>query len=338
MAEKWVYLFDEVDQAEKKAGSWEGVRALLGGKGANLAEMTRISVPVPPGFTITTEACNAYLKAGEKFPEGMWEQVLEAMKAVEKKTGKVFGDPKNPLLVSCRSGAKFSMPGMMDTVLNIGLNDETAGGMIELTGDPRFVYDAYRRLVQMFGSVVLGIPDEAFEEPLEAFKAKKGFKLDTELTAEDWKALTETFTQVIKEHKGFDFPQEPYDQLRLATEAVFKSWFGKRAVDYRNAAGISHDLGTAVNVVTMVFGNMGEDSGTGVAFTRDPATGEKVLFGDYLLNAQGEDVVAGIRNTKPIAVLREELPEAYEDFVNICNKLEAHYKEMQDVEFTNERG
>ena len=338
MAEKWVYLFDEVDQAEKKAGSWEGVRALLGGKGANLAEMTRIGVPVPPGFTITTEACNAYLKAGEKFPEGMWEQVLEAMKAVEKKTGKVFGDPKNPLLVSCRSGAKFSMPGMMDTVLNIGLNDETAGGMIELTGDPRFVYDAYRRLVQMFGSVVLGIPDEAFEEPLEAFKAKKGCKLDTELTAEDWKALTETFKQAIKEHKGFDFPQDPYDQLRLATEAVFKSWFGKRAVDYRNAAGISHDLGTAVNVVTMVFGNMGDDSGTGVAFTRDPATGEKVLFGDYLLNAQGEDVVAGIRNTKPIAMLEEELPEAYEDFVNICNKLEAHYKEMQDVEFTIERG
>ncbi len=314
------------------------MRALLGGKGANLAEMTRIGVPVPPGFTITTEACNAYLKAGEKFPEGMWEQVLEAMKAVEKKTGKVFGDPKNPLLVSCRSGAKFSMPGMMDTVLNIGLNDETAGGMIELTGDPRFVYDAYRRLVQMFGSVVLGIPDEAFEEPLEAFKAKKGCKLDTELTAEDWKALTETFKQAIKEHKGFDFPQDPYDQLRLATEAVFKSWFGKRAVDYRNAAGISHDLGTAVNVVTMVFGNMGDDSGTGVAFTRDPATGEKVLFGDYLLNAQGEDVVAGIRNTKPIAMLEEELPEAYEDFVNICNKLEAHYKEMQDVEFTIERG
>ena len=338
MAEKWVYLFDEVDQAEKKAGSWEGVRALLGGKGANLAEMTRISVPVPPGFTITTEACNAYLKAGEKFPEGMWEQVLEAMKAVEKKTGKVFGDPKNPLLVSCRSGAKFSMPGMMDTVLNIGLNDETAGGMIELTGDPRFVYDAYRRLVQMFGSVVLGIPDEAFEEPLEAHKVRKGCKLDTELTAEDWKALTETFKQAIKEHKGFDFPQDPYDQLRLATEAVFKSWFGKRAVDYRNAAGISHDLGTAVNVVTMVFGNMGDDSGTGVAFTRDPATGEKVLFGDYLLNAQGEDVVAGIRNTKPIAMLEEELPEAYEDFVNICNKLEAHYKEMQDVEFTIERG
>ena len=335
---KWVYLFEEVEEAEAYAGDWEGVRALLGGKGANLAEMTRIGVPVPPGFTVTTEACNAYLEAGERFPEGLWGQVLEAMKAVEQKTGKKFGDPANPLLVSCRSGAKFSMPGMMDTVLNLGLNDETAGGMVELTDDERFVYDAYRRLVQMFGSVVLGIDDEAFEHPLEAYKQAKGYQNDTDMTAEDWKALTERFKAVIKEHMGFDFPQDPYEQLRLATEAVFKSWNGKRAVDYRNAAGIRHDLGTAVNIVTMVFGNMGWDSGTGVAFTRDPSTGEHVLYGDYLLNAQGEDVVAGIRNTKPISEMASDLPEAYREFVEICDKLEKHYREMQDVEFTIERG
>jgi pyruvate,orthophosphate dikinase len=337
MSEKWVYLFDEVDQAEKKAGDWEGVRSLLGGKGANLAEMTRIGVPVPPGFVVTTEACNAYLDSGEQFPDGAWDQVLDAMKDVERKTGKKFGDPENPLLVSCRSGAKFSMPGMMDTVLNIGLNDETAEGMAKLTEDDRFVYDAYRRLVQMFGSVVLGIEDEAFEDILEEYKKSKGYKGDTELKVEDWKSLTEEFKQVVKEYKGFDFPDDPMEQLRLAIEAVFKSWFGKRAVDYRRAAGIPEDLGTGVNIVTMVFGNMGDDSGTGVAFTRDPATGEKILFGDYLLNAQGEDVVAGIRNTKPIAELAEDLPKAYKEFVEINDKLERHYREMQDVEFTIER-
>jgi len=336
---KWVYLFDEVGKAEKAVGGeWEGVRALLGGKGANLAEMTRVGVPVPPGFTVTTEACNAYLEAGNQFPEGMWDQELEALVEVEKKTGKKFGDPENPLFVSCRSGAKFSMPGMMDTVLNIGLNDETAEGLAALTEDPRFTFDAYRRLVQMFGSVVLDIPDEEFEDILEAWKKKKGVKLDTELEAEDWKGLTEEFKAVIKKHKGFDFPQDPVEQLRMATEAVFASWNGKRAIDYRNAAGISHDLGTAANIVTMVFGNMGADSGTGVAFTRDPATGEHVLYGDYLINAQGEDVVAGIRNTSPIAELANELPEAYKEFVDICAKLEKHYKEMQDVEFTIERG
>ena len=276
MADKWVYLFEEVDEAEKYVGGeWEGVRSLLGGKGANLAEMTRIGVPVPPGFTVTTQACNAYLEAGQQFPPGMWEQELAAMKRVEEQTGKVFGDSKNPLLVSCRSGAKFSMPGMMDTVLNIGLNDETAKGMVELTGDDRFVYDAYRRLVQMFGSVVLGISDEAFEDALDELKKERGVTSDTDLTAADWQALTETFKKIVKEHKGFDFPQDPYQQLKLATEAVFKSWFGKRAVDYRNAAGIAHDLGTGVNIVTMVFGNMGWNSGTGVAFTRDPATGHK---------------------------------------------------------------
>jgi len=336
--EKWIYLFSEVDVAEKYlGGDWEDVRALLGGKGANLAEMTRIDVPVPPGFTATTEACNAYLESGEKFPEGMWEQELEAMKTVEVATGKKFGDVSIPLLVSCRSGGKFSMPGMMDTVLNIGLNDETAKGMVDLTKDERFVYDAYRRLVQMFGSVVLDIDDEAFEDVLDEYKQVKGVKLDTDLKADDWKTLTEKFKQIIKKHKGFDFPQDPYEQLRLATEAVFKSWNGKRAIDYRNAAGISHDMGTAVNIQTMVFGNMGWDSGTGVAFTRDPATGENILYGDYLLNSQGEDVVAGIRNTEKIEHLAEEMPAANKEFVDICEKLEKHYREMQDVEFTIEK-
>ncbi len=336
MSKKWVYTFQNVEEAESHAGSWENVRALLGGKGANLAEMTRIGVPVPPGFTVTTEACNAYLAAGNRFPDGMWEQELEAMRATEAETGKKFGDPANPLLVSCRSGAKFSMPGMMDTVLNLGLNDETAQSMVEKTGDARFVYDAYRRLVQMFGSVVLNIDDEAFEDPIDHYKVEKGYKNDTEMTAEDWQAITEKFKAVIREHKGFDFPQDPYEQLRLATEAVFKSWNGKRAIDYRNAAGIAHDLGTAVNIQTMVFGNMGWESGTGVAFTRDPANGNREMYGDYLLNAQGEDVVAGIRNTKKIGELANEMPEAYREFEEICEKLEKHYREMQDVEFTIE--
>ncbi len=339
MTTKWVYLFDEVDQAEAAVGgSWDAVRALLGGKGANLAEMTRIGLPVPPGYTVTTAACVAYMKQGSRILDEVMEQEREAMKRVEQQTGKKFGDPRNPLLVSCRSGAKFSMPGMMDTVLNIGMNDESAQGMIELTGDERFVYDSYRRLVQMFGCVVLGLEDEHFEHVLDGYKAAKGVKVDTDLTAEDWKHLTQEFKAIIRREKGFDFPQDPYEQLRLATEAVFKSWNGKRAIDYRNAAGISHDLGTGVNICTMVFGNMGWNSGTGVAFTRDPATGEKRLYGDYLLNAQGEDVVAGIRNTKPIAELEKDLPEAYAQFVEICKKLEAHYKEMQDVEFTIEKG
>ncbi len=336
---KWVYLFNEVDKAKNAVGGeWEDVRALLGGKGANLADMTSAGIPVPPGFTVTTEACNAYLAEGNKFPEGMWEQELEALGKVESQTGKKFGDPGNPLLVSCRSGAKFSMPGMMDTVLNIGLNDETAEGLVKKFDDAGFVYDAYRRLVEMFGKVVLGIPDEAFEEPMAEYKEKKGVKSDTELTAEDWKTITETFKAVVKEHKGIDFPQDPVEQLQLSTEAVFKSWFGKRAVDYRNADGISHDLGTAVNIVTMVFGNMGWDSGTGVVFTRDPATGENKIYGDYLLNAQGEDVVAGIRNTEKIEDLKNEIPEAYQEFLAICDKLEKHYRDMQDVEFTIENG
>ena len=335
-SKKWVYLFNEVDQAEEYTGSWEGVRSLLGGKGANLGEMTRIGIPVPPGFTVTTEACNAYLDAGEKFPQDMWEQEISAIAETEKLTGKKFGDPANPLLVSCRSGAKFSMPGMMDTVLNIGLNDDVAESMVKMTNDERFVYDAYRRLIQMFGSVVLNINDEAFEHPLDEYKAAHGYKLDTAIPAEGWKEITEIFKAVIKEHMGFEFPQDPYDQLRLATEAVFKSWNGKRAIDYRNAAGIAHDLGTGVSIVTMVFGNM-ENSGTGVAFTRNPSTGEKVIWGEYLMNAQGEDVVAGIRNAEDVAKMANELPEAHADFVDVCKKLELHYKEMQDVEFTIER-
>ncbi len=338
MAKKWVYLFNEVAEAEKAAGGWEGVRALLGGKGAGLADMTRAGVPVPPGFTVTTEACNAYLANGGKFPEGMWQQELDALKQVEAQAGKKFGDANNPLLVSCRSGAKFSMPGMMDTVLNIGMNDVTAEGQIKKTGNPRFVYDSYRRLVEMFGSVVLDIPDEAFEHPLAEYKTKKGYKVDIEMTADDWKAITESFKQVVKKHKGFDFPQDPIEQLRLATEAVFKSWNGKRAVDYRKAAGIADDLGTAVNIVTMVFGNLGDNSGTGVAFTRDPATGEKKMYGDYLLNAQGEDVVAGIRNTEKIENLQKVMPQAYQEFMDITDKLEQHYRDMQDVEFTIEEG
>ncbi len=338
MAEKrWVYLFNEVEEAEEYAGSWDGVRTLLGGKGANLAEMTRIGVPVPPGFTITTEACIAY-QDDQTFPEGMWDQALEALEDVEKQTEKKFGDPSNPLLVSCRSGAKMSMPGMMDTVLNLGLNDETAKGMVELTENERFVYDSYRRLIQMFGSVVLGISDEAFEDVLDEFKEEKGAKVDTDLNADDLKELTEKFKAVIKDAKGFDFPQDPLKQLELATKAVFESWNAKRAIDYRRRANIPDDLGTAVNIVTMVFGNMGWDSGTGVAFTRDPGTGEKKLYGDYLMNAQGEDVVAGIRNTKPIREMKDELPEVYGQFNEITQKLEQHYKDMQDVEFTIENG
>jgi pyruvate,orthophosphate dikinase len=335
---KWVYLFDEVDLAEKYMGeSWDGVRGLLGGKGSGLADMTRAAVPVPPGFTVTTEACNAYVAEG-KFPSGMWEQELEALKKVEQQTGKRFGDPNNPLLVSCRSGAKFSMPGMMDTVLNLGLTDKSAEGMIRLTNNPRFVYDAYRRLVEMFGTVVLGIADEAFEEPLAKYKRNKGYKLDTEMTAEDWKAITDEFKAVVKKQTGGEFPQDPLEQLKLATEAVFRSWNGKRAVDYRRATNIPDNLGTAVNIVTMVFGNMGEDSGTGVAFTRDPSTGERKMFGEYLLNAQGEDVVAGIRNAEQIDHLDQAMPEAYRQFMQITDRLEKHYREMQDVEFTIERG
>jgi len=333
---KWVYLFNEIEEAEKYMGSWDGVRGLMGGKGANLAEMTRIDVPVPPFFTVTTEACNAFLANDDQFPEGMWEQSLEALKDIEKATGKKFGDPKNPLLVSCRSGAKMSMPGMMDTVLNIGLNDETAAGMVKITENERFVFDSYRRLIAMFGAVVLGIKDTKFEEVLEEIKNAKGAEADTDLSAEDLKELVKKFKKVVKSEKGFDFPQDPVEQMRLATEAVFSSWNVKRAIDYRKAANIPDDLGTAVNICTMVFGNSGWESGTGVAFTRNPSTGEKMLFGEYLMNAQGEDVVAGIRNAAAIETMGEKLPDTYKQFLGITQKLEKHYKEMQDVEFTIE--
>ena len=293
MTNQWVYRFEEVEMAEQAAGNWEGVRGLLGGKGANLADMTRLKIPVPPGFVVTTEACNAYLAQDDAFPDEMWDQVLEAMSATEKATGRKFGDPADPLLVSCRSGAKFSMPGMMDTVLNIGLNDETADKLIEQTQDERFVQDAYRRLVQMFGSVVMGVPAEPFEEVIEELRKSKGVESDTNLGAGDWKAITERFKEIVKKETGSEFPSQPMDQLRLAIEAVFKSWNGKRAVDYRNAAGIAHDLGTGVVIQTMVFGNMGMDSGTGVSTTRNISTGEDEIEGDYLLNAQGEDVGAG---------------------------------------------
>ncbi|HVU12731.1 MAG TPA: pyruvate, phosphate dikinase [Phototrophicaceae bacterium] len=338
-SKRWVYLFDEVDAVQESlGGSWDKVRALLGGKGAGLFDMTRAGVPVPPGLTITTEACNAYLAGGGKFPEGLWDQALEALKEVEKKAGRHFGDTQNPLLVSVRSGAKFSMPGMMDTVLNLGMNDAIAESMVKLTGDERFVYDAYRRLIQMFGSVVMGIADEPFEDYLTSVKRARGVKSDVELNADDWKQITAEFKIIYRAETHEEFSQDPYRQLELAVEAVFKSWNGKRAVDYRNAAGIAHDLGTAVNVQTMVFGNMGEGSGTGVAFTRNPATGEKKLFGDFLMNAQGEDVVAGIRTPVPIAGLEQENPAVYAQFVDIASKLEHHYRNMQDVEFTIERG
>ena len=336
---QWVYRFDELESAERYVGNkWDDIRGLFGGKGANLAEMIRIGLPVPPGFTITTEACNAYLNAGGVFPEGLWDQVLLAMKALQASSGKQFGDSSNPLLVSCRSGAKFSMPGMMDTVLNIGLNDVTAEGLVALTGDARFVYDAYRRLIQMFGSVVMNIDDTVFERVIEAARRKAGVQQDTGLSADDWKTVTARFKTIFRHQTQVDFPQAPLDQLRMATEAVFKSWNGKRAVDYRKAANIAHDLGTAVNIVAMVFGNMGNDCATGVAMTRNGSTGEPRLEGDYLVNAQGEDVVAGIRMTDEIGKMETIMPEAYRELQHISAVLEKHYRDMQDVEFTIEKG
>jgi len=338
-AQKWVYLFGEVKEAEAAVdGQWDGVRALLGGKGAGLMDMTRQGIPVPPGFTVSTEACNAYLAAGGKFPPGMWEQELAAVKEIEKLTGKVFGGTDNPLLVSCRSGAKFSMPGMMDTVLNIGLNDEIAETMVRLTNDRRFVFDLYRRLIQMFGSVVMNVPDEAFEVVITTRRKLAGVQTDAELKAEDWESVTRRFKDIYRTFTRSDFPSDPYEQLSLATEAVFKSWNGRRAIDYRNAAGIAHDLGTAVNIQTMVYGNIGNNSATGVAMSRDASTGEKTPEGDFLVNAQGEDVVAGIRATQPLEELQAIMPKAYEEFLTIARKLEKHYRNMQDMEFTIENG
>ncbi len=339
MSEKYVYLFSEVDQAEKHVGgAWDDVRSLLGGKGANLGDMTRLGVPVPPGFTVTTEACNAYLEAGGEFPGDSWKQELEAIAAMEQATGKKFGDPSNPLLVSCRSGAKFSMPGMMDTILNIGLNDEVVEGMVRLTGDARFVYDSYRRLVQMFGSVVLEVPDEVFETVITAQRDKAGVRVDSELSADDWRIVTRKFKELVSSFTGQSFPTDPFEQLELSTRAVFGSWNGKRAVDYRNAAGIAHDLGTAVNIQAMVFGNTGPESGTGVAMSRNASTGSPEIEGDFLINAQGEDVVAGIRKTQPISDLEQLMPDVYKEFEQIARKLETHFRNMQDMEFTIERG
>ncbi|MGZ6135530.1 MAG: pyruvate, phosphate dikinase, partial [Myxococcaceae bacterium] len=314
------------------------MRALLGGKGAGLAEMTNAGLPVPPGFTITTEACNAYSAAGRHLPDGLWDDVLAHMKTLEAETGKGFGDAENPLLVSVRSGAAFSMPGMMDTVLNLGLNEETVAGLIRLTDNERFGYDAWRRFVAMFGRIVLDIPASAFDEPVEELKTRHGVKLDTELSAEDLKDLAGRYQQIVQERTGEPFPTDPYRQLERAIQAVFDSWFGKRAHDYREFNKIPHDLGTGVSIVTMVFGNMGSDSGTGVAFTRDPNTGARELYGEYLTNAQGEDVVAGTRTPAKISQMRDELPEVYVQFEEIAEKLERHYRDVQDLEFTIERG
>lgn len=339
MSTKWVYNFDELPEAETKMeGNWDRVRGLLGGKGANLGDMTRNGVPVPPGFTVTTEACNRYLEADAHFVDGIWEQELEALKYLENKTGKKLGNPSKPLLVSCRSGAKFSMPGMMDTVLDIGLNDETVVGIAKLSGNEAFAYDSYRRLIQMFGTVVMNIADEAFEDVLEEIRNEAEVSSDSDLGKDDLKKLVEKFKVVFKKKAWRDFPQDPMEQIRLATEAVFKSWNGKRAFDYRNAEKIPHDLGTAVNIVAMVFGNMGENCATGVVTTRDVSTGERELEGDYLLNAQGEDVVAGIRETKPISLLKKEMPTSYSELITICKNLEKQYKNVQDIEFTIESG
>ncbi len=333
MANKYVYLF-----ANGEADGNGEMKDLLGGKGAGLAEMTNAGLPVPPGFTITTQACNAYYSSDEKFPPGMWNQVLKAMKKVELATKKEFGSATSPLLVSVRSGAKFSMPGMMDTVLNLGLNEETLRGLARLTSNERFAYDAYRRFIQMFGKIVMGVDGELFDHALDGMKRSKRAVLDTDLSAENLAQLCDEFIKIIRRETGKTFPTDPYQQLEESIKAVFSSWNGDRAIAYRRKEKIPDDLGTAVNVCTMVFGNMGEDSGTGVAFTRNPATGEKMLFGDYLSNAQGEDVVAGIRTPKHIEELKSDLPVIYKQFQEVAEKLERHYKDMQDLEFTVERG
>ena len=338
---KRIYKFEE--------GSKE-LKNLLGGKGAGLAEMTRIGLPVPPGFTITTEVCIEYYKNGEKLPEGLDKEILDHMAWLEGKTGKKFGSRENPLLVSVRSGAPISMPGMMDTILNLGLNDETVEGLSALTNDERFAYDSYRRFIQMFSNVVIGIPHEKFEEALTRIKEKYNVKEDPEIPPQGLKELIKKFKDIYKKETGEDFPQDPYKQLFMAIEAVFKSWNNERAIVYRKINKIPDDLGTAVNIVTMVFGNMGNDSGTGVAFTRDPRTGEKHLYGEFLPNAQGEDVVAGIRTphaineyskqdaNKNLPTMEEMMPNAYKELVNASLILEKHYRDMQDIEFTVEKG
>ncbi|KGO13990.1 pyruvate phosphate dikinase [Clostridium botulinum] len=326
---KHVYLFSEGNAS---------MRELLGGKGANLAEMTNLGIPVPTGFTVTTEACIKYYKDGKKLADEVVQQITDAMKEVEKETNKKFGSEENPLLVSVRSGARVSMPGMMDTILNLGLNDKTVESLSKLTNNERFAYDSYRRFIQMFSDVVMGIDKRDFEDVLDQMKEEKGVDYDTDLTSEDLKKIVVKFKEIYKKEMREDFPQEPKEQLLAAVTAVFGSWDNPRAIVYRRLNDIPGDWGTAVNVQSMVFGNMGETSGTGVAFTRNPATGENEIFGEYLINAQGEDVVAGIRTPQPIAKLKEDLPQCYEEFMSIARKLEKHYKDMQDMEFTIEQG
>lgn len=334
MRNKWVYFF-----ANGKAEGTAQMKDLLGGKGANLAEMTNIGVPVPPGFTISSEVCKYYYDNNRSYPAELKEQVESSIKELEKVTGKGFGDPRNPLLVSVRSGAAISMPGMMDTILNLGLNDETVKGLAELTNNERFAYDSYRRFLQMFGDTALDIPHNDFEDALSEMKERKGIKLDTDLNAEDLKRLIEIYKAIYIKY-GKEFPQDVYKQLWAAIEAVIRSWMSERAIKYREINDIEEGqlLGTAVSVVTMVFGNMGDDSGTGVCFTRDPNTGEKVHYGEFLPNAQGEDVVAGIRTPYPLEMMKNMLPNAYDELISIMDKLEAYFRDMQDIEFTVERG
>lgn len=329
MSEKRVYLFSEGDAS---------MRDLLGGKGANLSEMSNIGLPVPPGFTITTAQCMEYYANGRTLPAELMGQVRTAVAAVEKDLGKTFGGSTNPLLVSVRSGAKFSMPGMMDTILNLGLNPETLQGVINESGSERFAYDAYRRFIMMFSAVVLGLEKETFEHAFDAKKKSRGIKLDTDLTAQDLKEISNEFLAIVQKETGASFPTDPWKQLELAIEAVFKSWNNDRAIIYRRTERIPDEIGTAVNVQAMVFGNLGDDCGTGVAFTRDPSTGENYLYGEYLMNAQGEDVVAGVRTPVPISELEKQNKAVYDEFVAICNRLEGHYKDMQDLEFTIEKG
>ena len=326
---KYVYLFKEGNA---------NMRELLGGKGANLAEMTNLGLPVPQGFTVTTEACTRYYTDGKKIDDEIVEQIYAALAETEKIAGKKFGDEENPFLVSVRSGARASMPGMMDTILNLGLTDVSVKGLAKKTNNPHFAYDAYRRFIAMFSDVVMEIPKSKFEAVLDEFKEKKGVKFDRDLTADDLMAVVERFKGIYKEAMGVDFPQDPKVQLMEAVKAVFRSWDNPRAIYYRRMNDIPGDWGTAVNVQSMVFGNMGETSGTGVAFTRNPATGEKKLYGEYLLNAQGEDVVAGIRTPSPISELQNQMPDVYKQFVDIAGKLEAHYRDMQDMEYTIEEG
>jgi pyruvate,orthophosphate dikinase len=325
---KWVYLFEDGNGDDK---------SLLGGKGAGLCEMTRAGLPVPPGLVVTTEACNAFFENDKNFPDGMWEQVKEGLQKIEEKVGKKFGDPKNPLLVSVRSGAAFSMPGMMDTVLNLGLNEETVQGLAAQTGDLRFALDAYRRFASLFGEIVMGVEHEKFERVMDRYKAQTSGGRDTDLKPEHLRDIIAAEKQIILAEQHA-IPEDPYEQLQVAVAAVFNSWMGRRAIDYRRVNRIPDSLGTAVNVQAMVFGNMGENSGTGVAFTRNPSTGKKELYGEYLLNAQGEDVVAGTRTPNPISQLKKELPKVYEEFASITGLLEKHYHDMQDCEFTIERG